>query len=118
MGDSSEVTAAEGDGPVHALDLALRKALVRFYPSLESVSLSDFKVRVLESDATTAATVRVLIESTDGEHSWTTEGVSTDIIEASFLALSDSIEYKLTMDITDDVPMGHDGSGILDAEEV
>lgn len=118
VGDSSEVTAAEGDGPVHALDLALRKALVRFYPSLESVSLSDFKVRVLESDATTAATVRVLIESTDGEHSWTTEGVSTDIIEASFLALSDSIEYKLTMDITDDVPMGHAGSGILDAEEV
>ena len=117
VGESSEVSAAEGDGPVNALDLALRKALVRFYPSLSEVTLADFKVRVLESDATTAATVRVLIESTDGEHSWTTEGVSTDIIEASFLALSDSIEFKLTMDITDMEPRGT-GDKIPDMEEV
>ncbi len=95
VNDSFETTAAEGDGPVHALDLALRKALVRFYPCLNEMSLVDFKVRVLESDATTAATVRVLIESTDGERRWNTVGVSSDIIEASFLALSDSIEYKL-----------------------
>lgn len=92
------ISAAEGNGPINALDLALRGALTHFYPSLAQVRLTDYKVRVLESDATTAATVRVLIESTDGEHTWTTVGVSTDIIEASFLALRDSIEYKLAMD--------------------
>lgn len=97
---TAEITAAEGDGPVHALDLALKKALVGFYPSLSKVSLTDFKVRVLDSDATTAAGVRVLIESTDGEHYWSTVGVSSDIIEASFRALSDSIEYKLMLDHT------------------
>jgi 2-isopropylmalate synthase len=93
------ISAAEGDGPVHALDLALRKALEKFYPSLATMRLKDFKVRVLDSKSATAATVRVLIESTDGEDAWTTVGVSPDIIEASWLALVDSIEYKLISDI-------------------
>jgi 2-isopropylmalate synthase len=84
---------------VHALDLALRKALEKFYPSLATMRLKDFKVRVLDSKSATAATVRVLIESTDGEDAWTTVGVSPDIIEASWLALVDSIEYKLISDI-------------------
>ena len=97
VGENSEVTAAEGEGPVNALDLALRKALATFYPELEDVRLTDYKVRVLESDATTAAKVRVLIESTDSNRTWTTVGVSSDIIEASFLALTDAIEYKLTL---------------------
>ncbi len=96
VGDQEEVTAAEGDGPVNALDNALRKALVRFYPSINEMKLTDFKVRVLDSTSATAAKVRVLIESTDGEELWTTIGVSTDIIEASWKALVDSIEYKLS----------------------
>ena len=98
VGGESEITAAEGNGPIHAIDLALRKALSKFYPQLADVRLTDYKVRVLESDATTAASVRVLIESSDGISTWTTVGVSTDIIEASFLALTDSIEYKLSKD--------------------
>ena len=94
--DQEEITAAEGDGPVNALDNAVRKALVRFYPSIMEMKLTDFKVRVLDSSSATAAKVRVLIESTDGEEFWTTIGVSTDIIEASWKALVDSIEYKLS----------------------
>ncbi|MGE4283274.1 MAG: citramalate synthase [Clostridia bacterium] len=94
-----EITAAEGDGPVNALDKALRKALERFYPQLKEMHLSDFKVRVLDSKTATAAKVRVLIESTDGEQIWSTVGVSTDIIEASWRALVDSIEYKLQKDL-------------------
>jgi 2-isopropylmalate synthase len=93
------ISAAEGDGPVNALDLALRKALEKFYPSLSTMRLADFKVRVLDSKGATAASVRVLIESSDGQGAWTTVGVSTDIIEASWLALVDSIEYKLISDI-------------------
>lgn len=95
VGDQEEITAAEGDGPVNALDNAARKALSRFYPSIHEMKLTDFKVRVLDSTAATAARVRVLIESTDGNEVWTTIGVSTDIIEASWKALVDSIEYKL-----------------------
>jgi len=91
----TEMTAAEGDGPVNALDKALRKALEVFYPELSSVHLTDYKVRVLDSRYATASAVRVLIESSDGEESWGTIGVSPDIIEASWLALADSIEYKL-----------------------
>ncbi len=98
VGDESRVTGAEGDGPVHALDVALRGALEGFYPVLKDMRLTDYKVRVLESSDTTAAKVRVLIESSDGNRSWSTVGVSTDIIEASFMALSDSIEYKLTLE--------------------
>ncbi|MFH2145911.1 MAG: citramalate synthase [Candidatus Omnitrophota bacterium] len=91
----SEHTAAEGDGPVNALDSALRKALQDFYPTLGKMHLSDFKVRVLDSKAGTAAKVRVFIESQDEKSSWWTVGVSENIIEASWQALVDSIEYKL-----------------------
>lgn len=91
----SEMTAAEGNGPVNALDSALRKALERFYPILQTVHLTDYKVRVLDSRDRTASKVRVLIESTDGKEFWTTVGVSVDIIEASLDALVASIEYKL-----------------------
>lgn len=94
-----EITAAEGEGPVNALDKALRKALEGFYPELKNMHLTDYKVRVLNTKAATAATTRVLIESTDGEDYWSTVGVSTDIIEASWIALVDSIEYKLIKDI-------------------
>jgi 2-isopropylmalate synthase len=98
VGDQEEITAAEGDGPVNALDKALRKALGRFYPTINEMKLSDYKVRVLDSTSATAAMVRVLIESTDGREVWNTVGVSTDIIEASWFALVDSIDYKLGMD--------------------
>jgi 2-isopropylmalate synthase len=96
---NAEIAAAEGDGPVNALDGALRRALERFYPELGKVRLSDYKVRVIDGKDATAAKVRVLIESTDGLESWTTVGVSTDIIDASRAALVDSIEYKLIRDI-------------------
>jgi 2-isopropylmalate synthase len=95
----SEITAAEGEGPVNALDRALRKALEIFYPQLKEVRLIDYKVRVLDTEKATEAKVRVLIESTDGMDTWTTVGVSRDIIEASWVALVDSIEYKLIKDI-------------------
>lgn len=95
----AEITAAEGQGPVHALDRALRRALCNFYPALCTMRLVDYKVRVMDSESATAARVRVLIESTDGSDNWTTVGVSHDIIEASWLALVDSIEYKLIKDM-------------------
>lgn len=95
----TEIMAAEGDGPVNALDKALRKALEVFYPQLSEVHLTDYKVRVLDSKTATASKVRVLIESSDGADNWSTVGVSNDIIEASWLALVDSIEYKLIKDI-------------------
>jgi 2-isopropylmalate synthase len=98
VGDQEEITAAEGDGPVNALDNAIRKALERFYPAIKEVKLTDYKVRVLDSNKASAAKVRVLIESTDHHESWTTIGVSTDIIDASWRALIDSIEYKLMRD--------------------
>lgn len=91
-----EVTAANGDGPVDALNKALRKAIGRFYPVLNEVYLSDYKVRILDGkESATAAITRVIIESTDGKNTWSTVGVSKDIIEASFKALIDSIEFKL-----------------------
>ncbi len=96
-----EHTAAEGDGPVNALDNALRKALCKFYPSLAEMHLSDFKVRVLGEKEGTAAMVRVLIQSQDEKDSWNTIGVSENIIEASWQALSDSVEYKLLKDKVD-----------------
>ncbi len=92
------LTAAEAVGPVNALDQALRKALRDKYPQLSSVHLQDFKVRVLDAQKGTAAKVRVLINSTDGEDEWATVGVSENIIEASWQALVDSIEYKLLRD--------------------
>lgn len=88
-------TAAEGNGPVNALDAAARKALTAFYPQLANVKLIDYKVRILDSQAATGAAVRVLIESTDGTRYWTTVGASTDIIEASWLALADALEFGL-----------------------
>ncbi|MBC7755695.1 MAG: citramalate synthase [Bdellovibrio sp.] len=94
-----EAVTAEGDGPVNALDKAIRKALERFYPQIAEVKLVDYKVRVLDSDQATAAKVRVLIESADQNRTWTTIGVSTDIIDASWRALSDAIEYKLLTDV-------------------
>ena len=94
----TEVAAAEGDGPINALDKALRKALERFYPSISEIKLTDYKVRVLDSDKASAAKVRVLIESRDQHEGWTTIGVSTDIVDASWHALIDSIEYKLVRD--------------------
>ncbi len=98
VGESIEMTSAEGDGPVHALDIALRKALEVFYPCLSQVRLIDYKVRVMEGHRATAAIVRVLIESTDGVSTWTTVGCSADIIDASWQALRDSMEYKLMKD--------------------
>jgi 2-isopropylmalate synthase len=88
-------TAAEGNGPVNALDNALRKALVQFYPQIQDMHLSDYKVRVIDEKDATAAKVRVLIESTDFDNTWNTVGVSENIIEASWQALVDSIRYAL-----------------------
>ena len=90
-----EITAAEGYGPVSALDNALRKALGKFYPDLDTMRLVDFKVRVIDGRDGTAAKVRVLIESRDQDQIWSTIGVSDDIIEASWQALADSFQYKL-----------------------
>ncbi|HEX2952997.1 MAG TPA: citramalate synthase [Bacillota bacterium] len=90
-----EITAAEGEGPVNALDSAIRKALCRFYPELRGISLSDYKVRVLDDKRGTAAKVRVLIETSDGRRHWSTVGVSENIIEASWQALVDGIEYGI-----------------------
>lgn len=98
VGGEEEITAAEGDGPVNALDMAIRKALEKFYPQLKEMRLTDYKVRILDSASATAAKTRVLIESTDGKDVWSTIGVSTNIIEASWQALVDSIEYKLLKD--------------------
>jgi 2-isopropylmalate synthase len=95
VGGKTEHTAATGSGPVNALDNALRKVLDRFYPELKEVRLHDYKVRVLTAGKGTSAKVRVLIESGDEENKWGTVGVSENIIEASWQALVDSIEYKL-----------------------
>jgi 2-isopropylmalate synthase len=95
VGGQLEHTAALGNGPVNALDKALRKSLEKFYPELKGMELIDYKVRVLPGLPGTAARVRVLIESSDGEESWGTVGASHDIIEASWQALVDSINYKM-----------------------
>ncbi len=98
VGNELRHTVSLGDGPVHAMDQALRKSLEEFYPSLKDMHLSDFRVRVLDEKAGTAAKVRVLIQSHDKDDSWWTVGVSENIIEASWLALRDSIEYKFVKD--------------------
>jgi len=95
---TSHYSAVEGDGPVDALDKALRGALTKFYPNLSEMHLTDYKVRVLDTKGGTAAKVRVLIESQDNTDAWTTVGVHENIIEASWEALIDSIEYKLLKD--------------------
>ena len=91
-------TVAEGDGPVHALDRALHNALQQFFEQLRSVELTDYKVRVLEASHGTGAKVRVMIQQTDGEDSWSTVGVSENILEASYRALADGVRYKLLKD--------------------
>ncbi|MBW1785187.1 MAG: citramalate synthase [Deltaproteobacteria bacterium] len=96
VGDDQEITAAEGDGPVNALDNALRKALVKFYPQIEEMALVDFKVRVIDGRDATAAKVRVQIESRDASDIWTTIGVSENVIEASWQALAESVQYRLS----------------------
>ena len=93
VGDKLLHEVAEGNGPVNALNRALRKALMQYYPALREVHLTDYKVRILDSTAGTAAMTRVLIDFADGERLWTTVGASTNIIEASWIALSDSVEY-------------------------
>ncbi len=91
----TEHTAADGNGPVNALDIALRKALIRFFPIIKKIKLVDYKVRVLGDKNGTKAKVRVLIESSDGENTWSTVGVSQNIMEASLMALIDAMNYKL-----------------------
>ena len=93
-----EYVVAEGDGPVNALDTALRKALLPAFPRLGEMQLVDYKVRVINSTEGTAARVRVVIESRDSQEVWSTVGVSENVIEASWLALVDSVEYKLLKD--------------------
>ena len=96
VGDRDEVSAGQGNGPVHALDMAMRRALAVFYPLMDRVELVDYKVRVLDTGSATGSKVRVLVESKADDKLWTTIGVSTDIIEASWSALVDSIEYYLS----------------------
>jgi len=98
VGGELKHAAALGNGPVNAMDKALRAALVHAYPGLEAMFLTDFKVRVLSTREATEAAVRVLIESSDGKRKWSTVGVSTDVLEATYRALNDAIEYKLVMD--------------------
>ncbi len=98
VGGETEYTVAEGDGPVDALNMALRSALSRFYPVIGDVVLKDYSVRILDPEEATAAKTRVLIESGDGRQTWGTVGVSENIIEASWEALVDSVEYKLFLE--------------------
>lgn len=99
VGGENEITAAEGDGPVNALDNALRKALYKFFPQIGEMGLVDFKVRVIDGQAATAARVRVNIQSRDSKEIWSTIGVSENIIEASWQALVDSVQYKLLREL-------------------
>ena len=98
VGDEEELTAAEGNGPINALDYALRKALIKFYPQIGEMHLVDFKVRIIEGSEGTAAKVRVLLDSRDNHDLWSTIGVSTNVIDAGFHALMDSIQFKLSKD--------------------
>src|SRR5688572_18514438 len=95
VGEKRAHTVADGDGPVNALDAALRTALIKFFPALEKVQLSDYKVRIIDTGTGTAAKTRVLLESADGDEVWSTVGVSENIVEASLQALVDSMEYAL-----------------------
>ncbi|MGB1288341.1 MAG: alpha-isopropylmalate synthase regulatory domain-containing protein, partial [Aggregatilineales bacterium] len=90
-------TAAEGEGPVNALDMALRKALMPYYPEIADFQLVDYKVRILDSENATAATTRVLIDTQRGAQHWSTVGAGTDIIRASWLSLIDSVEYGICL---------------------
>lgn len=104
VGNEQEITAAEGDGPVNALDNALRKALTKFFPHIEDISLVDYKVRVIDGSEATAAKVRVQIETRDPSEIWSTIGVSKNIIEASWQALVDSVQYKLSREANHNKP--------------
>ena len=95
VGGERLITVGEGDGPVNALDNAFRNAVLDIYPELSGVHLTDYKVRVLETEMGTGAVTRVLLDTTDGKKTWTTIGVSTNIIEASWQALVDSLVYGL-----------------------
>jgi 2-isopropylmalate synthase len=95
VGNTVRHEVAEGDGPVNALDAALRKALALIFPHLKTMQLLDYKVRVINAQEGTAARVRVSIQSTDGERVWGTVGVSENVIEASWLALADSFHFFL-----------------------
>jgi 2-isopropylmalate synthase len=97
VGDEIMHTAAEGNGPVNALDTALRKALIQHYPSIAQFHLADYKVRILDADSGTSATTRVLIETHGGTERWSTVGASANIIEASWWALFDAVEYGITI---------------------
>jgi 2-isopropylmalate synthase len=97
VGDQIFHTAAEGNGPVNALDAALRKALVPVYPRLAEFDLADYKVHILDGEAGTAATTRVLIDVQNGTRRWSTVGASANIIEASWFALADAVEYGITV---------------------
>ena len=97
VGDETYHTVAEGNGPVNAMDAALRKALVPVYPRMNEFDLADYKVHILDSDAGTAATTRVLIDMQNGNRRWSTVGASSNIIEASWTALADAVEYGLTV---------------------
>ena len=92
------MAVSEGNGPVNALDAALRKALRPFYPEIDKIQLADYKVRIINGQAGTAARTRVLITSTDGHSTWGTVGVSDNIIEASWLALVEGLEYRVARD--------------------
>jgi 2-isopropylmalate synthase len=96
IGGAVQYTVDEGDGPVNALDAALRKALRPSYPQIDEITLEDYKVRIIDSKQGTAARTRVLVVSSDGQSDWGTVGVSDNIIEASWLALVDAIEFKLS----------------------
>jgi 2-isopropylmalate synthase len=98
VGDEEAETEAAGEGPVHAIDRALRSLVDRFYPELNKVRLVDYKVRVVSSGDGTGSVVRVLIQSSDGEEVWGTVGVSPNIIHASWEALVDALDYKLVKD--------------------
>lgn len=99
-GRGSEIVAAEGNGPVNALDNALRKAISNFYDSVSNVELVDFKVSMADGKCGSASKVKVIVDFEDGNNSWTTEGVSVDIIEASFQALISGYEKKLAKDFS------------------
>ncbi|MGL6138233.1 MAG: alpha-isopropylmalate synthase regulatory domain-containing protein, partial [Planktothrix sp.] len=98
--------AAEGNGPVSALDAALRKALVNFYPMIAEFQLRDYKVRILDGGSGTSAKTRVLVESSNGQQRWTTVGVSTNIIDASYQAVVEGLEYGLLLKQQQENPVG------------
>ncbi len=115
-GDVQHVVA-EGDGPVNALDTALRRALTGAYPGLAEMRLVDYRVRVINSAEGTAARVRVVIESADEDDVWSTVGVSENIIEASWMALGDSVDYKLYKDKAGKTAPAESGSGASEPDE-